>query len=523
MMSVAVNGACTGSNPQTCDPLPNGNGERNAAARVGSLGGVVDDFFQNYVSFETTSLDYKPINSMTTTQVIAKYGSIETWNTSDVTTMALIFFFKKNINPDIRNWIVDSVTTMEAMFYGTDAFNIDLSFWDVSSVVNMVNLFVASAYTRTLCGNTWIESTAANVPNSLIGTQYCTCGPGKYKEEPIGNIYNPTTCTDCTNGKYQDEQAFIGSSCTKQCSADDYSPSGASSCDFKSNSCPIGTYSNEPASCVSCGAEKSNNQVGMTSVDSCSIVCGSYCCTTSTNPPFCDSVPDGNKANSAAGRVGFLGGLVDDYFQLYLEGWHPGTTSLSNKPSNSMSKAHVISKYGPIEKWDTSKVTDISNLFLSKKGINPNISNWRVDKVVGMSTTFREADSFNIDLSSWDVSSMTHFYQTFYFCCGGWSNDIVKCPCLVGQTFCGHTWIDTTASFHSTFEGGSNRIGTEYCNCGPGRYLTKSPKLCSSCPSGTYQEKAIFTGSSCTVKECPKGHLVSSTNKSLCIKLGSNV
>ena len=47
MMSVVVN-ACSGStNPPICDPLPNGNGQKYAAERAGSLGGVVDDFFQN--------------------------------------------------------------------------------------------------------------------------------------------------------------------------------------------------------------------------------------------------------------------------------------------------------------------------------------------------------------------------------------------------------------------------------------------------------------------------------------------
>ena len=57
---------------------------------------------------------------------------------------------------------VDSVVDMYKMFSGTDSFNIDLSSWIVSSVTNMDRMFFqAYAYTQTLCGNTWVESTAS--------------------------------------------------------------------------------------------------------------------------------------------------------------------------------------------------------------------------------------------------------------------------------------------------------------------------------------------------------------------------
>ena len=98
---------------------------------------------------------------MTTAQVIAKHGPIETWDTSRVTKMNSVSARKKNINPDIRNWIVNSVTSMKSMFYEADSFNIDLSGWIVSSVTNMDWMFNnAAAYTQVLCGNTWVESTA---------------------------------------------------------------------------------------------------------------------------------------------------------------------------------------------------------------------------------------------------------------------------------------------------------------------------------------------------------------------------
>ena len=59
----AVNGACTGStNPPICDPLPNGNGFSDAADRVGSLGGVVDSFTQDYSTQINLGNKFKPGN-----------------------------------------------------------------------------------------------------------------------------------------------------------------------------------------------------------------------------------------------------------------------------------------------------------------------------------------------------------------------------------------------------------------------------------------------------------------------------
>jgi len=40
--------------------------------------------------------------------------------------------------------------------------------------------------------------------------------------------------------------------------------------------------------------------------------------------------------------------------------------------------------YGPIEDWNTSLVTDMSNLFRGKSGFNANISAWQVGKVTAM-------------------------------------------------------------------------------------------------------------------------------------------
>jgi len=144
------------------------------------------------------------------------------------------------------------------MFQSTDSFNIDLSSWIISSVTNMEGMFyAAAAYDQTLCGNTWVKSTASKVNMFLdiesqakIGTEICSCGPGTYL-----TTTTPKTCLNCTNGKYQDEQGFKETSCTKECS--------------------VGKFSNEIGlaldnDCKLCSAGKWSNQLGLVSNDECS-------------------------------------------------------------------------------------------------------------------------------------------------------------------------------------------------------------------------------------------------------------
>ena len=77
------------------------------------------------------------------------FKSIETWDVSNVTSMAGLYntcnCFNHEYNnvediPDLTYWDVSSVTNMSGMFshiYGGAMFNQNISGWDVSNVTNM--------------------------------------------------------------------------------------------------------------------------------------------------------------------------------------------------------------------------------------------------------------------------------------------------------------------------------------------------------------------------------------------------
>jgi hypothetical protein len=84
------------------DKLPNGNGGYDSATRpISSLGGVVDEWIKGGTARAA---------------VVAKYGEIEIWDTSDVLSLKYVFYAKNFFNEDISKWDVSSVTNM---YYST--------------------------------------------------------------------------------------------------------------------------------------------------------------------------------------------------------------------------------------------------------------------------------------------------------------------------------------------------------------------------------------------------------------------
>ena len=48
--------------------------------------------------------------------------------------------------------------------------------------------------------------------------------------------------------------------------------------------------------------------------------------------------------------------------------------------------SNVVAKYGPVENWDMSEVTDMSYLFENKRSFNSDVSKWVVSKVTTMAS-----------------------------------------------------------------------------------------------------------------------------------------
>ena len=70
-----------------------------------------------------------------------KYGKIEDWDVSKVTSFQDLFKYARDFNEDLSRWDVSKVTFMYRAFQEASSFNSDLSKWDTSNCTDMTGMF----------------------------------------------------------------------------------------------------------------------------------------------------------------------------------------------------------------------------------------------------------------------------------------------------------------------------------------------------------------------------------------------
>ena len=88
-------------------------------------------------------------------------------------------------------------------------------------------------------------------------------------------------------------------------------------------------------------------------------------------------------------------------------------------------ESKAITKYGHISLWNTSKVTDMSDMFYGATDFNKDISKWNTSNVTDMSWMFYGAKEFNQYIGGWDTSKVTNMSRMFD-CAHKFNGDISK-------------------------------------------------------------------------------------------------
>jgi surface protein len=104
-------------------------------------------------------------------------------------------------------------------------------------------------------------------------------------------------------------------------------------------------------------------------------------------------------------------------------------------------RTKAMEEYGPMNKWNTSLVTNMKRLFYEDADISKwDISGWDVSNVTDMSNMFYYNKSFNGDISGWDVSNVTNMSNMFMFTSfdrdiSGWNvSSVTNMRCMFNQT-----------------------------------------------------------------------------------------
>jgi surface protein len=70
-------------------------------------------------------------------------------------------------------------------------------------------------------------------------------------------------------------------------------------------------------------------------------------------------------------------------------------------------------RFGHISFWNTSRVTNMNDMFYNRSEFNEDISRWDVRNVTNMSGMFYRASRFNRDLSRWNVTKVENMSGMF--------------------------------------------------------------------------------------------------------------
>ena len=89
---------------------------------------------------------------------------LETWETSNVTTLSNTFRGSIGFNIDISSWNTENVTSLAGTFAGANVFNRNISSWNTGNVTSMNEMFLnATAFNQPV--NTWNTSNVTNFTN----------------------------------------------------------------------------------------------------------------------------------------------------------------------------------------------------------------------------------------------------------------------------------------------------------------------------------------------------------------------
>ena len=119
--------------------------------------------------------------------------------------------------------------------------------------------------------------------------------------------------------------------------------------------------------------------------------------------------------------------LHDDNIHTITKAWY--------NAEDELSLTQLTLQYGHISYWNTSKVTNMKELFKGYYNFNENIQRWDVSNVINMNSMFQQAYMFNQPINHWNVNKVTNMNYlfdsalSFNQCINNWnvSNVITMC------------------------------------------------------------------------------------------------
>ena len=304
------------------------------------------------------------------------------------TRMYGMFWGSKYYGTEVQDWNVKTVTSMAYMFASTP-FSHNLEMWDVTRVTDFSYMFKAASVNYNF--NCWDMKAVQNMYGMFEGSGM----RGKKENYAIKKAWS-----------YLSNKGYSGSNHNSRSDprwnrnginynhvdwnyAANYPDDGVKYCGLAGAECTLGNDCMSQ-SCVSSECEANTF--------------GKECPATTCNAvTYCeDNVCQGRFMPT--NKVDLLA-AVDTCLDAVASGDCP---MLNYKVPHGQG----FGTYGAWNTWDTSSVTDFSNLFEDRDGFTQDISSWDTSNVKSMNSMFQRSD-FSGDISGWDVSSVTNMAWMF--------------------------------------------------------------------------------------------------------------
>lgn len=393
---------------------------------------------------------------------------IGSWNTSNVTTLASTFFRNEHFNQDISNWDTSNVTNMNFTFSKAKVFNQPLNTWDTSNVTTMDRMFEGrggsgsnrSQFDQPL--NNWDTSNVVNMFRMFVtadnfnqnintwNTANVTNMGGMFDDattfnQPLDN-WNTSNVTNMS-AMFSDAKDFD----------QDISSWDTSNVTDMSRMFDMFNFVNVCVFNQDIGAWNTGNVTNMdrmfqgtrlfnqdlkgwcvANITTQPLDFGRESALETTNYPFWSSCPGGEVPTTT-----FLYPMRNTLQDITNTTWRSFAVSsfnyqfvanvgiITDTPITNMSGMFARSDFDAINNpvafneedlqfWDTSTVTDMSEMFRANINFDENISSWNTANVTDMSYMFAGVGGrttfdhkFNQDIGAWNTGNVTNMDHMF--------------------------------------------------------------------------------------------------------------
>ena len=341
------------------------------------------------------------------------YGSIGSWDVSNVTDMSELFKHAFEFNQPIGDWDTSNVTDMSEMFAGQNEyisgqgsvrnqgkFDQPIGQWNTSNVTDMSYMFSMGSFNQSI--GDWDTSNVTNMSYMFRGYSSYSVDLHHPFNQPIGDW--DTSNVTIMSSMFYYANAFnhpIGDWDTSNVTNMSYMFTNADA--FNQ---PIGDWDTSSVTSMSWmfyGADAFNQPVGDWDTSSVITMYAMFWEAGVFNQPI------GGWDTSGVMSMGFMF-YSAGVFNQPIGGW-----DTSNVTSMSWMFTFTDAFNQPIGDWDTSSVTSMSYMFAFTDAFNQPIGDWDTSNVNNMSYMFGYADAFNQPIGDWDTSNVSDMGLMFYY------------------------------------------------------------------------------------------------------------